>query len=268
MSFLLDFDSLPTLPVIVQQVMKEMNNPYSSIKDIALIIERDQSMSAKILKLVNSAFYGFSKRIATVSHAVGILGFENVKSLILGVSILDTFKIKEFNIINFWKHSIQTASLSAYISKRLDYPQTEESFTLGLIHDLGKLIFMLKSPKIYHKILSEYTQSNQSILELERKYLKMDHAFVGAQVVRLWNFPSAYIQAIDGHHSQSCLNDQSVSLRQILYLSNLICHLNAGDLKEPVDIKIFSRFGINLEDTQKYLVSIETDIAEFLQTIH
>lgn len=126
MSFSLDFDSLPTLPIIVQQVMTEINNPDSSIKDITLIIERDQSMSTKILKLVNSAFYGFSKRIGTISHAISILGFETIKSLVLGVSILDAFKIREFNMVSFWGHSIQTASLSTYLSFKLGYPKKKK----------------------------------------------------------------------------------------------------------------------------------------------
>lgn len=126
---------------------------------------------------------------------------------------------------------------------------------------------MLKSPQVYRQILSEYVQSNTSYLQLERRYLKMDHAFAGAQVARLWNFPAAYIQAIDGHHSRSCLNDQPVSLRQVVYLSNLICHLMAGDCEEAIDVKVFSRLDLSFEDAQKYLVSIEAEVAEFLQTI-
>ena len=145
MSFSLDFDSLPTLPVILQQVMTEINNTQSSIKDIASIVERDQSMSAKILKLVNSAFYGFPKRIGTISHAVSILGFETVKSLVLGVAILDAFKIQEFNMFSFWEHSIKTASLSAYFAKKMSYPSPDEAFVVGLIHDIGKLIFMMST---------------------------------------------------------------------------------------------------------------------------
>ncbi|PIQ26788.1 hypothetical protein COW36_00445 [bacterium (Candidatus Blackallbacteria) CG17_big_fil_post_rev_8_21_14_2_50_48_46] len=267
MSLSLDFESLPTLPIIVQQVMLEINNPDSSMKDIAALIERDQSMSAKILKLVNSAFYGFSKRIGTIGHAISILGFETVKSLVLGVSVLDTFKIREFNMYEFWQHSISTASMAAFLAGKLGYPRKDEAFTVGLLHDVGKLVFMLKAPQIYRQILSEVESSSVPSLQLERRYLKMDHAFAGAQVARLWNFPPAYIQALDVHHSRSCLNDQPVSLRQVLYLGNLICHLIEGDTEEAIDIKVFSRLNIDFEECQNYLQSIHAEIADFLQTV-
>lgn len=267
MSFSLDIDSLPTLPIIVQQLMAEMNDPASSIRDIAELIERDQSMSSKILKLVNSAFYGFSKRIGTIGHATSILGFETVKSLVLGVSVMDTFRIREFNMLAFWEHSIQTASLSAFLAGKLRYPQKDEAFTVGLIHDVGKLIFMLQSPETYRTIQNEYAQSGTSFLQLERRYLKMDHAFAGAQVARLWNFPQAYIQAIDGHHNRSCLNDQPVSLRQVLYLSNLLCHLYAGDTDEALDIKIFNQLNLSFEEIQTHLKSMDAEIKEFLKYI-
>jgi two-component system, cell cycle response regulator len=267
MSFSLDIDSLPTLPIIVQQLMGEMNNPNSSIKDIAGLIEHDQSMSSKILKLVNSSFYGFSKRIGTIGHATSILGFETVKSLVLGVSVMDTFKIREFNMLAFWEHSIQTASLSAFLAKKLRYPQQDEAFTVGLIHDVGKLIFMLQSPAAYRRIQAEVALNSTSELQLERRYLKMDHAFAGAQVARLWNFPQAYIHAIDGHHNRSSLNDQPASLRQILYLSNLFSHLHTGDTDEAIDINIFTQLNLNFEEMQNYLVSIDSEIKEFLKTL-
>lgn len=267
MSFSLDIDSLPTLPIIVQQLMAEMNDPSSSIKDIAELIERDQSMSSKILKLVNSAFYGFSKRIGTISHATSILGFETVKSLVLGVSVMDTFKIREFNLLAFWEHSIQTASLSAFIAEKLRYPKKDEAFTVGLIHDVGKLIFMIQSPDIYRKIQTEYLQIGTPLLQLERRYLKMDHAFAGAQVARLWNFPQAYIQAIDGHHNRSSLTDQPVSLRQVLFISNLLCHLYAGDRDEALDIKIFQQLNLSIDDIQGHLKAMDPEIKEFLKYI-
>src|SRR3990167_4571401 len=95
----------------------------------------------------------------------------------------------------------------------------------------------------------------------------MDHAFAGAQVARLWNFPQAYIQAIDGHHNRSCLNDQPVSLRQVLYLSNLLCHLYAGDTDEALDIKVFNQLNLSFEEIQTHLKSMDAEIKEFLKYI-
>lgn len=266
MTFTFDMESLPTLPVIAGQIMECMNDPNSSIQDLANVIMRDQSMSAKILKLVNSAFYGFPKRIGTISHAISILGFETVRGLVLGVSILDTFRIKEFDLLDFWRHSIRTASCMAYLSERLNYPRRDEAFTVGLMHDVGKLVFMLKAPEQYHQVLS----GEGAQLERETNVFGVNHAQIGARVAQAWNFPDSYVQGIECHHHHPEMPFQNPSLRNMVYYANLLDHLmetpaESRDL-EPHQAWLDS-LDLNLEEVEAHMDSIQTEISEFLNTL-
>jgi putative nucleotidyltransferase with HDIG domain len=264
MGFSLDIDSLPTLPVIASQVMTCLNDPNSSIQDVADVILRDQSMSVKILKLVNSAFYGFPKRIGTLSHAISILGFETVRGLVLGISILDTFRVREFDLVRFWGHSIRTASLMSFLADRLCYPRRDEAFTVGLIHDVGKLVFMLKAPEAYRDVV---LQGDINPCEQEQALLQMDHAFAGAQVARSWNFPATYVQAIECHHQRPALPLDLPSLKEMVYLANLLDHHFEGHVLAAEDLHLMTEMDLSLEQLQDYLRSIHQEVQDFLKIL-
>lgn len=264
MGFSLDIDSLPTLPVIAGQVMDCLNEPNSSIQDVADVILRDQSMSVKILKLVNSAFYGFPKRIGTLSHAISILGFETVRGLVLGISILDTFRVREFDLVRFWGHSIRTASLTSYLATCLNYPRRDEAFTVGLIHDVGKLVFMLKAPEAYREVI---LQGDINPCAQELSLLQMDHAFAGAQVARSWNFPSTYVQAIESHHERPHLPLDLPSLKEMVYLANLIDHHFEGHEMAEEDLHLMNELDLTLEQMDEYLASIRQEVQDFLRIL-
>lgn len=264
MTFSLDIDSLPTLPVIAGQIMECLNNPNSSVQDVAEIVLRDQSLSAKILKLVNSAFYGFPKRIGTISHAISILGFETVRGLVLGVSILDTFRVQEFDLLEFWEHSILTASLMSLLAERWFYPRRDEAFTVGLIHDVGKLVFMLKAPEAYHQVLSFDLPEQRSA---ETRLMGLDHAEAGARMAEIWNFPAHYIQAIALHHQKPELPLENPDLHSMAYLANLIDHLLEAEQPSAEQLKLLSLLELELEELQEYMTSIQQEVSEFLRTL-
>lgn len=260
-----DIESFQTLPIIVEQVFSKMNDPSSSIKEVAEIIIKDQSITAKILKLVNSAYYGFPKRIGTISHAISILGFETVRGLILGISIVDAFNIQEFDLVSFWQHSIRTAFISSFLAKKFHYPREDEAFTIGLIHDMGKLAFMLKRPLIYKKILQEMNRFDEIVI-LERKHLKMDHGYAGAQLAKLWNFPLPYIEAISQHHLKG--NVDIGSLRFICYLSNLLVHADEHDQEDILDMPMLERIQLDAREILEFLNAAKPDISEFLNIMY
>ena len=264
MGFSLDIESLPTLPVIAAQVMECLNDPNSSIQDVADVILRDQSMSVKILKLVNSAFYGFPKRIGTLSHAISILGFETVRGLVLGISILDTFRVKEFDLLHFWEHSIRTASLMSFLADRLCYPRRDEAFTVGLIHDVGKLVFMLKAPDLYRQVVLQ-AETNPCVIE--QQLMKMDHAFAGAQVARSWNFPATYVHAIETHHQRPGLPLDLPSLKEMVYLASMLDHYYDGQQLPEEDLQILSQLDLALEPLEDYLHSIRQEVQDFLRIL-
>ncbi|MGV3525644.1 MAG: HDOD domain-containing protein [Candidatus Sericytochromatia bacterium] len=263
MHFSLEIDSLPTLPVIAGQVMQRLGDPDSSIQDIAELILKDQSMSVKILKLVNSAFYGFPKRIGTISHALSILGFETVRGLVLGISILDTFQVREFDLVRFWEHSIRTASLTSFLAMKANYPRRDEAFTVGLIHDVGKLVFMLKAPDQYHDVLERAAEID--LIRSETDILEMDHAFVGAQLAKAWNFPALYVQAIECHHQEPIRPVDLLGLRELIYLANYLDH-QINENQQPVSEELLLKeLDVQLPEILDYLVSIQEEVKDFLR---
>jgi len=266
MTFSLDIDSLPTLPIIATQIMGCLNDPNSSVQDVADIILKDQSLSAKLLKLVNSAFYGFPKRIGTISHAISILGFETVRGLVLGVSILDTFKVQEFDLLDFWGHSIRIASLMAYLSEQWSYPLRDEAFTVGVIHDVGKLVFMLQSPEAYRQLIA---MEREEQLVQETLIMGDSHAQIGATVAEVWNFPPHYIEAIKLHHQKPDLLLVSKSLHAMLYVANVLDYL-----LESTSIELsleqntfFDDLNLDIVEVQHYMVSTQDEVSDFLRTL-
>ncbi len=265
MNPLFNIDTLPTLPVIAGQVLERLNNPNSSVQDIAEIILKDQSLSSKILQLVNSAFYGFPKRIGTVSHAISILGFETVRGLVLGVSILDTFKIQEFDLYLFWQHSIQSASLMSFLAEKWNYPRKDEAFTIGLIHDVGKLVFMLKAPEAYQDIWDEASSTR---LEKETQTFQLNHADLGAQIASAWNFPANFIQAIQAHHQKPTLPIQQQNLAHMCYFANLLDHFVVQpELLSPAQMSELKQLDFDLAEVNTYVSSIQDEVRDFLKTL-
>jgi len=264
--FSLEIESLPTLPVIAGQIMECVNNPGSSVQDVADVILRDQSMSTKILKLVNSAFYGFPKRIGTISHAISILGFETVRGLVLGLSILDMFQINEFDLLRFWKHSIRTASINAFLAEKFFYSRRDEAFTVGLIHDVGKLVFMLRAPDLYHEVLRQ--AEDVDLLVCEQQLLGIEHAEAGALVARTWNFPEIYIQAIQQHHQVPVSPLIPISLPSMLYFANWIDELLEQEAEiSPAQIERLKLLNLTFDELVAYMNSIHQEVHDFLQLL-
>lgn len=263
--FSLELESLPTLPVIATQIIACVNHPNTSVQDVAEVIVKDPAMSTKILKLVNSAFYGFPKRIGTVSHAISILGFETVRGLVLGLSILDLFKVNEFELVNFWRHSIRTASLNAFVAKKWAYPRYDEAFTIGLIHDVGKLLFMLKRPDEYHQILAADAEA-LPLIQREKAAFGVDHAEAGAAMVQSWNFPDFYVQAIRMHHQRPAVPSGTFSAVHMLYLSNALDTLVQMDSPPCTeDLQLLQHFQIDFQEVVDYMETIHNEVDDFLK---
>lgn len=215
---------VPTLPVIATQVIEILDNPNSSVKDLTVVINKDQVTMAKILKLVNSAFYGFPQRITTISHAITILGFNTVKGLILSISAFDSLKAKEFSLVEFWHHSISTATAAKYIAKQTRYPKEEEAFTVSLIHDIGKLVMVINKPKEYKEIMKLISEQGLMAIDAENQILDFNHAQIGGIAAECWNLPPIYNDTIYHHHNPEESTIDHV-LTKLLFLSDIASNI-------------------------------------------
>jgi putative nucleotidyltransferase with HDIG domain len=168
-----DTKSLPTLPGLISKLGALTENDKVSAQEIARVVSMDQVLSAKVLRLVNSAFYGFSRRVSTVSNAVILLGVNVVKSLAISSSI---FEIMEQNVVGLWEHSMGVALAANIISRELKLPEPEEISTAALLHDIGKAIIKIRLEEDYSQINTLIRQNGLRMIEAERERLETDHA--------------------------------------------------------------------------------------------
>lgn len=197
--------SIPSLPVFYDQLMRELQSDDVSVGRIAAIISKDVGMTAKILQLANSAFIGLRCQVSNPTQAVGMIGTDLVRALVLSIHIFSQFEGQPALAASFtalWQHSLQVASLAQRIatSEKCSKTMIEESFTAGLLHDLGKAILLAEMPQPYGCILERIAATPQSEPRLvERESLGCTHADVGAYLMGIWGLPSPLLQAVGFH---------------------------------------------------------------------
>ncbi len=193
-----DTKSLPTLPGLISKLGDLTEDNKVSALEIARVVSMDQVLSAKVLRLVNSAFYGFSRRVSTVSNALILLGVNVVKSLTISSSI---FEIMEKNVVGLWEHSMGVAVAANIISRELKLPEPEETSTAALLHDIGKVIIKIKLVEDYNLLTSHIKEKGLTMVEAERELLGTDHAEIGEWIAQTWLLPEKLIEPIACHHN-------------------------------------------------------------------
>lgn len=199
-------DGIPSLPVIFSQINEAVDDPRSSMRDIGNIISTDQSLSARLLRLVNSAFFGFPSKIDTISHAVTIIGTNQLRDLALATSIIHLFKGVPADLVDmksFWRHSIGCGIASRILSSYHCEPNIEHFFVSGLLHDIGRLVLFMKNSDQTKEILSRANESADLLYRVEREVMGFDHADVGGLLLKKWRLPSSLEKPVKYHHCPS-----------------------------------------------------------------
>lgn len=195
--------TLPTLPTVVMQLIKLVNDPGSTANDVQAILGRDQSLTVKVMKLVNSSFYGYAGKIKTLQQAVVILGFGAIKSLSLSATVFSAFSKQNregFDRGAFWQHVIATGVAARLIASEVKGLQEDEVFIAGIIHDIGKVVLDEYAPDLFDKVLREVRTKHISIYDAEKAVLGASHAQVGRWLGTRWGLPPEMIDAIFYHH--------------------------------------------------------------------
>jgi len=199
-------DSLPSLPPLYLEIIKELESPYSSIQKIGSIISQDIGMTAKILQLVNSAFFGYCRHISSPAQAAELLGLETIKALVLSVKIFSQMNLSSMRILavdRIWDHSLATGVFAKTVAaaEKKERMVIDDAFMAGLLHDAGKLILAANLPKQYKEVLATLRGAGSSVLEAERQTFGVTHAEAGAYLLSLWGLPFPIVEAIAFHHT-------------------------------------------------------------------
>ncbi len=208
-------ESIPPLPALAEQLIRLTRSDSSTIKDVCNKIKMDQGISSKVIKLVNSPFYGMKQEISSIDRATVLLGFNTVKNIAAAISMED-FYSKPFNMYkttgkNIWLHSYKTACISQLIAKELNLDE-EALYMAGLLHDVGKII------------MTDFLVKEVETIEDEKNQLGMDHTEVGALILKKWSVSTEIVDAVKNHHDISTLN-----FSKALYYANKFDNTNDID---------------------------------------
>ncbi len=219
-------NDLQPLPEVATRVMQLAESTEFSAGDLAAVVSSDQALTAKLLRLANSAYYGFSRRIATVRDAVVLLGFREVRALAMAASVMDLFSTRHrgpFNLDLFWGHSVAAALVAESLAKETGYAAPEESYTAGILHDVGKLILNQYMPQEYAAVVEIALGQGLPIHQAEQRTLGFTHAAVGAKLAERWRFPPQLTAAVGDHHRANISRERS-PLTYVVARANAMCH--------------------------------------------
>lgn len=199
-----DIKELPTLPQVAVTLMNLLDDPSTSAVEVNRVMARDPALAGKILRLVNSAYYGLSNKVSSLNQAIVIIGFKTVKSVALSASVMGLFKgAKEsgpFDKTLFWKHSIACACVARLAAGKNKVFDPETAFSAGLLHDIGKLVLAHHLPSKADEIVSLAQEKKISFLDAEQEVLETNHTEIGGWLVETWSLPQELVDAIGHHH--------------------------------------------------------------------
>ncbi|MFH0925428.1 MAG: response regulator [bacterium] len=201
--------TLPTIPELYVKLSEALNSPNSSLADIGRIVQRDVSMTAKVLQMVNSAYFGLVRRVENVNQAVTYLGVETIKTLVLTIGLFDKFSkelVERFEIKKLYAHSIVVGTLATKIVQSIptrDTKLADEAIMAGMLHDIGKLIFINNNADEYEKIYQRSKDENKPLYIIENEAMGISHAEIGGYLMDLWGLPINIVKTITFHHEPS-----------------------------------------------------------------
>ncbi len=201
-----EISKLPSLPVVAIKLLKLTRDDTSAVVDLVRLIETDPAITAKILKIVNSAAYGLRRKVSSIKHAIVLLGFAAIRSLAMDVVLYDQLIQRRtrhgFNRVHFWQHCLTVATLCRALAHRVNYPNPEEAYIAGLLHDIGKIISETHGRISYSEFLKQQDHHDGLLVDIEKKILGLDHCDIGAFVCQQWGLPDAIVLALKLHHQR------------------------------------------------------------------
>ena len=256
-----NINSLPTIPSTLKQISKVIGDPVISLKEIGDFIGNDPALTTKILKMVNSAFYGFPGRISSASHATVLLGLNVIKGLLVGVSV---FEVMQNTMLGLWEHSLGCAITSRLMAKRKGLKDYDDVYAAGLLHDIGKIILFLEFPKEYKETINEAELKEITIVEAERDHFVANHADIGSWLAEKWFFPRNLIEVIKYHHNPHLSKNAPVETA-IVHLADIFMRANgvgfAGDPFVPaVNPVAFETLKFSETDIKEILEEMEDSL--------
>jgi putative nucleotidyltransferase with HDIG domain len=211
-----------SIPQSLAAVLKVINDPKAGADSVANVISRDVSLTTRVLKMVNSVQFGSRKKITKISEAVIIMGLNSIKILALSSSIFGMIQenetFRKCGIKRIWRHLIETAANARSIAVAAGYPDREEAFVAGIVHDIGTIVMLLYLREKYADIIDGLKQTKSGIIKVEKDNYGFSHCEIGAEIASLWKIPAKLVYVIRNHHDPDCpgMAEEDIMLNNIV----------------------------------------------------
>ena len=278
MNTLLDeVEALASLPHAAHRVIQIAEDEHFSAYDLAAVIATDTALTAKILRLANSAFYGYARQINTKRDVVVLLGFRTVRSTAIAAAVVDVFPSRgqePFDPDLFWGHCTACAVIAEALARESGQVRPDVAFTAAILHDVGRLVLAQYESDRFHRVLQESLHDEAQLQEREVAEFGFDHAALGAEFAARWNLPDELVDAIARHHEAPTDGTADNPPHEVISLANSVC-LEQGfwrGLDTDDGARVFPRPKISLEPVHEVLArqmgsveSMENRVQEFLR---
>lgn len=258
-------ESIPSLPNVVIELIRLIDNPMSSTGQIESLLSKDQGLTLKSLRLANSAYYAIPGGATSLKRAITFLGLNTVKQIVISASVFDAFKkidSQQFSLMEFWKHSMATAVVSEVIAKHLKMGTSDDIFVCGLIHDMGKLALLMIDKEDFLKTCNYAKLKSISFYHAEMEREAPSHTHWGSVLAKKWQLPQLLQSAIKDHHSPNnkLRSTNIIEINQMLdvvFLANQLAHIfsfgNSGyNIVTPLNPDILSRLNLKLDEKEEW----------------
>ena len=263
-------DSVPSLSPTVTKIIQVANNPNASADELIQVIKLDPVLTGKVIKMINSVYYGMQQKVVSLGRAVILLGINTIKNLALSTAIVGNFKRKgrigQFDMNAFWEHCLGCAVGSKLLakSKNIDKLLWEEYFIAGLLHDIGKLALAQFAPEEYAEVFEVLQREpEKGEVAVEELILGTNHARIGGLIAEKWKLPEVLVNSILEHHGPA-VSEQGFCIKTAVYIANIHCHrkkfADSSSNSQEYDPRILKAVGLTEEKLEDILTPLENDI--------
>ncbi|MGD9858373.1 MAG: HDOD domain-containing protein [Planctomycetaceae bacterium] len=229
--------SLPSMPALYTRLMEEINSADATVAGVGRIVSQDPGMTAKILKLANSAIFGLGRPVSSPAAAASLLGMDTIKALVLSAEVFQKFdgvNIDGFSIDDLYQHSLEVAQFSSRVAKaeKLETNAVNDAFTAGVLHDIGKLLLATSAPQMYEQATRTSREQHLALWQAECGVFGASHAALGAHLLSLWSLPQTIVEIVALHHSPGESHDASFTALSAVCVGNLLSHAGHQPLDE------------------------------------
>jgi putative nucleotidyltransferase with HDIG domain len=268
---------LPALPTIAMEVVDMVDNPKTSASKLGKLISTDQALTAKVLKIANSPFYGFPRKISTIDFAIIVLGYDALKEIVISISLVSSLQRKGDQVFDakaFWDHSITSGVLARRLARDLGYRVSGEVFVGGLLHDMGISVLHRYFKNEYKRIVEILRETDLTALEAEESIFGVTHADIGGWLAERWNLPAHLVEAITNHHAptRAAKNKDLVALIHCADVFALRMSGNSVEFDKGLEFDPATLAHLQLQDEQviteyinRYTELIKADIEQVTQ---